>query len=259
MAGCWMSGSPATGSQPWRRVSRRGRPTDAAGRLVLPGLVESHIHLDKACILDRVPAGAGDVQAAIRAVGAAKRDFTVEDIVRRGGEVLRRVVGHGTMRVRAQTEVDPRIGLRGFDSVRALREAWRWALDLEVCVFAQEGLTDSPETEALLRAALRCGATVIGGAPYADRDPIGQLERVFALADEFDVDIDLHLDMGEDASGMLAETVCRLTGERRRGVGSPSVMSRRWRSCRQPKPCAWRGGWRMRGSRSSPCRRRTFI
>jgi cytosine/creatinine deaminase len=59
--------------------------TDAAernvgGRLVVPGFVESHIHLDKSCILDRCRAEPATLQEAIREVAAAKRAFTVDDI-----------------------------------------------------------------------------------------------------------------------------------------------------------------------------------
>ena len=37
---------------------------------------------------------------------------------------------------------------------------------------------------------------MIGGAPRYDTDPAGQIERIFELAREFDVDIDIHLDVG---------------------------------------------------------------
>ena len=39
------------------------------------------------------------------------------------------------------------------------------------------------------------GARAVGGAPYTDADPHGQIDRVFAMARDFDVDVDFHLDL----------------------------------------------------------------
>ena len=75
----------------------------------------------------------------------------------------------------------------------------------------QEGLTNNPGTENLLVEGLRRGTRVIGAAPYCDPDPRGQIDRIFALARDWDVD--MHLDMGETPDGMQAEYVCRKTEE----------------------------------------------
>jgi hypothetical protein len=46
------------------------------GRLVLASFVETHIHLDKSCILDRCRSEQGTLKEAISEVAAAKRAFT---------------------------------------------------------------------------------------------------------------------------------------------------------------------------------------
>jgi cytosine deaminase len=187
--------------------------TDAAGRLVVGGLVETHIHLDKTCILDRCRASEGSVAEAVRLTAAAKRHFTPEDVYARGRRTLERCICHGTMRMRTHVELDPGIGLRGFEAVQALARDYAWAIDLQICVFPQEGLTDNPGTEALLIEGLRRGAQVIGAAPYCDRDPRGQIDRIFTIARDHDVDVDMHLDMGDTPEGMQVEYVCRKTDE----------------------------------------------
>ena len=161
------------------------------GKLVLPGFVDTHIHLDKACLLGRCGHDHGSVNEAIRAVAAMKRDFTVEDVYSRGARVLERAIVHGTTRMRTHVEIDPRIGLRGFQAIKALKRDYAWAIDLSICVFPQEGLTNDPGTEELLVAALRDGGDLIGGCPYMDTDPTAQLEKLFDLAQAFDVDVDL--------------------------------------------------------------------
>jgi len=195
---------------------------DLEGRLVLPGFVDTHIHLDKACLLGRCGHDHGSLGDAIRAVSAMKRDFTVEDVYARGARVLERAIVHGTTRMRTHVEIDPRIGLRSFEAIKALKRDYAWALDLSLCVFPQEGLTNDPGSEELLIEAMRNGGDLIGGCPYTDTDPNAQLERIFDLAQEFDVDVDLHLDFDLDPSWSHLDAVCRQT-ERRHYQGRVAV------------------------------------
>ena len=192
------------------------------GRLVLPGFVDTHIHLDKACLLGRCGHDHGSVSDAIAAVAAMKRDFTVEDVYARGARVIERAIVHGTTRMRTHVEIDPRIGLRGFEAIKALKRDYAWALDLSLCVFPQEGLTNDPGTEELLVEALRDGGEAIGGCPYMDTDPNAQLEKLFDLAQAFDVDVDLHLDFDLDPSWWHLDEVCRQT-ERRNYQGRVAI------------------------------------
>ena len=201
----------------------------AGGCLLIPGLVETHLHLDKTCILDRCTASEGSVAEAVRLTSAAKRGFTSDDVYARGRRTLERCIGWGTTRIRTHVEVDPGIGLRGFEGVQQLARDYAWAVDMELCVFPQEGLTDNPGTEELLVEGLRRGARVIGAAPYCDRDPRGQIDRIFAIAREWDVDVDMHLDMGDTPDGMRVEYVCQKTEEMgwggRVAVGHVTQMS----------------------------------
>src|SRR5215468_681933 len=202
---------------------------DAAGRLMLAGFVDTHIHLDKACLLGRCAHDHESVSEAIRAVAAMKRDFTVEDIHARGRKVIERAVSNGTTRMRTHVEIDPRIGLRGFEAIKALKRDYAWALDLSICAFPQEGLTNDPGAEELLVAALRDGADLIGGCPYMDTDPNAQIEKLFDLAQQFDVDVDLHLDFDLDPSWWHLDDVCRQTERRnyqgRVAIGHASKLS----------------------------------
>lgn len=202
---------------------------DAAGRYVSPGFVETHVHLDKSCIVDRVQNREGTLAEAIREVAKAKAAFTVDDVHGRASRTLERAIVQGTTRMRTHVEVDPGIGLRGFDAVRALVDEYAWAIDLEICVFPQEGLTNNPGTEALMVETLRRGARVVGAAPYVDTDPHAQIDRVFAIARDFDVPIDMHLDFTLDVSKMDVEYVCAKTREHRYGgrvaIGHASTLS----------------------------------
>jgi len=205
------------------------REIDASGCPVVSGMIETHIHLDKTCILDRCRIEEGTVAEAVRQTASAKRDFTVEDIYARGRKTLERCISHGTMRMRTHVELDPGIGMIGFEAIEQLARDYAWALDVELCVFPQEGLTNNPGTEELLIEGLRRGARTIGAVPYFDTDPQTQIDRLFAIARDFDAEIDMHLDLAETTDGMQIEYVCRKTEESgwggRVAVGHVTQMS----------------------------------
>jgi cytosine/creatinine deaminase len=194
-----------------------GPSIDLAGRLVAPKLVETHIHLDKTCIMDRCTAEQGTVAEAVAQTAAAKRAFTEEDIYARATRTLEKCIAHGTMLMRTHVEIDPGIGLKGFHAIQQLARDYAWAIDIEICAFPQEGLINNPGTDVLLAECLKNGARAIGAVPYTDSDPRGQIDRIFALAREFDVDIDMHLDLGDTPDGMQIEYVCDCT--ERQGYG----------------------------------------
>ena len=162
---------------------------DLQGKLLLPGLVETHIHLDKACIMQRCQLSEGTLAEAIAQTRSAKADFTEADVYQRGAQVLEKAITQGTTHMRTHVEIDPQIGLTGFNAVRRLQADYAWAISLETCVFPQEGLLNNPGTEALLCEALEMGAEVLGGCPYTDADPGAQIRRLFELAVEFDLSL----------------------------------------------------------------------
>lgn len=190
---------------------------DLEGRLVSPGLVETHIHLDKSRIVDRCAPAAGRARDHMQRVAAVKPGFTVEDVYARAAETLEQCILNGTMHVRTHVEVDPNVGLCGFEALQQLAIDYRWAVDLELCAFAQEGWTNVPEADRNVVAALERGAAVVGGAPGYDPDRAGQIRRIFELAREYDRDVDVHLDVGPSAEEMDVNLVCELT--ERHGYG----------------------------------------
>lgn len=189
-----------------------GREEEAIdGRLVLPGFVDTHVHLDKSCLLCRCGNAGGGLKGAIAAVARLKQDYTVEDVYARGARTIEMAISKGTMHMRTHVEVDPRAGLRSFEAMKQLRQDYAFALDLSICVFPQEGMLNDPGTEELLEQALVEGADLLGGCPYTDSDPSGQMERLFAMATRHDVDLDFHVDFDLDPSWTHLEEICERT------------------------------------------------
>jgi cytosine deaminase len=203
------------------RIAAAGREElDLGGRLLTPGLVESHIHLDKSRIIERCGPEAGRNAAnAVRRVQEAKRGFTVEDIYARARTTLEAAILQGTTRMRTHVEVDPSGGLTGLEAIQALAKDYRWSIDLEICVFLQEGMTGVAGAESLLIQAIERGdyITAVGGAPGYDVDHMKQIARVFELARAHDLDVDLHLDFGNTPDAMDIHGVAELAERHRYG------------------------------------------
>ncbi len=210
-------------------LSAEGEAIDLHGQLVTSPFVETHIHLDKSNILDRCQAQKGDLEEAIGEVAKAKRGFTPEDVYARAKRTLDRCIAHGTMHMRTHLEVDPGIGLRSLEGILPLVDEYKWAIDIQICIFPQEGLLNNPGTDELMVEALKRGGKVVGAAPYTDSSPHGQIDRVFEMAREFDLDIDMHLDFASTPDDMDLIYVCEQTEKFKRGgrvaIGHVTKMS----------------------------------
>jgi cytosine/creatinine deaminase len=187
---------------------------DAQGNLLIPGLVDGHIHLDKALILDRYPALDGTFTEAMRETLKLKQSFTVEDIQNRASRVIEQSIAFGTTAMRTHVEVDPIIGFNAIEALSPLREAYAWGMTLQLAIFAQEGITNHDGLVDKLRHALEMGGDAIGSAPYVDPDPKRNIEIVFDLAQEFDCNVDFHLDFLENDEPLLLPLVIEETIKR---------------------------------------------
>ena len=189
-----------------------GPTLDARGKLVSPGLIESHFHLDKAMIVDRVPEQPNRmIRDHMERTASVKHTFTAEDIYDRARRTLERCLLHGVTHMRTQVEVDPNVGLLGFEAISQLKKDYAWAIDIQPCVFLQEGWSGVAGADANLVSCLKRGAPVVGGAPRYDSDGPAQISRVFELAREYDVDIDFHLDGGFEVWQLDYPQVCDTT------------------------------------------------
>lgn len=190
-------------------------PTISAhGSLVIPGLVDPHLHLDKALLLEQHPAQKGNFQEALEETFDLKRNFTIKDIQTRAKRVLESEIAFGTTAIRSHVEVDPVLKLTSMEALLPLKEEYAWGLTLQLAVFAQEGITNQPGTEAMLREAMKMGGDIIGSAPYTDTDPEQNIRIVFDIAQEFDCDVDFHLDFLDDNAPLLLPVVARETIQR---------------------------------------------
>ena len=141
------------------------RVTELNGRLVLPGLVDAHQHLDKSRTVSRVPNPRGDLEGAVTAFRAYAATMTHDDIMQRAERTVAASSAHGTVALRSHANIDPETGCRGIAALVELRERWRTRIRLQVVAFLSGSAPDSPHAGQWLAEALALGADVIGGTP----------------------------------------------------------------------------------------------
>ena len=194
---------------------------DARGRLLSPGFVDPHVHVDKALTADRVAdaAAAVDLATAIRTVRGLKAAFTEPDVAARAERALRMGLIHGTTSARTNCEADPFVGLRAVTGVAEAARQMAGRVDLQIIAFPQEGWFDTPGSieggsAPFIEQALAAGAQVVGGNVNRrvwPSDPKRQVDASFALAARFDRDIDYHLDNWDSADVFTLPYVAQKT------------------------------------------------
>ncbi|MCR6484085.1 amidohydrolase family protein [Amycolatopsis sp. OK19-0408] len=169
---------------------------DGRGRLLFPAFSDVHVHLDSTRIgLPFRPHTGGPGVVAMMENDRANWRSAEVPLVTRVADTLSRMIAHGTTRVRSYAQVDLDCGLEKLEAVLAAREKFSAQAEVQVMAFAQAGILREPGTYDVLDAAMRSGATVIGGIDPCtlDRDPKGHLDAVFALAEKHQAEIDIHL------------------------------------------------------------------
>jgi cytosine deaminase len=187
---------------------------DAAGGLVTPALVESHLHLD-AVLTEGQPRHnvSGSLFEGIEIWGERVPSLTAADITRRADTALRWLLAHGVTRLRAHVDVcDP--SLTAVRALLAMREAWRETIDIQLVAFPQQGIYSFPDGEKLMVEALELGVDVVGGIPhyewtreYGERD----VKTALALAARYGRRADLHCDETDDEQSRFLEVLAAET------------------------------------------------
>jgi len=192
---------------------------DALGRLVSPGFVDPHVHVDKTLTAERVSdaVAAVDLAAAIRAVRQLKAAFTVEDVAERARRALEMGLAHGTTTARTNCEADPFVGMHAVHGVQAAARQLAGRVDLQIIAFPQEGWFATPDSieggaAPFIEQALAAGVRIVGGNVNRrvwPSDPERQVDASFALAARYDCDIDYHLDNWDSADVFTLPYVAR--------------------------------------------------
>ncbi|PLR30374.1 cytosine deaminase [Chimaeribacter californicus] len=199
---------------------------DAAGQLVIPPLVEPHIHLDAALTAGE-PAWnmSGTLFEGIARWAERKATLSHQDVKRRAHATLDLLRDHGIQHVRTHVDVtDP-----SFTALKALlevRDEARDRVDLQIVAFPQEGIESFPDGRKLMETAMAMGADVVGGIPHYEHtreQGVSSLGFLMDLAERHDALVDVHCDETDDAQSRFLEVLAEQT--RARGMGDRVTAS----------------------------------
>jgi cytosine deaminase len=182
------------------------------GKLVTPGLVDVHQHLDKSRtrhLVDNPNATLEGASAGYRALAATA---TRDQIAARAERTLENCLARGTVAIRSHTNIESETELRGIEAMIAVRERWQDRLTLQVVAHLTG---DAPRRLAACRqwldGAIAAGVDVIGGVPqYAD-DPFSFLDLIFEFAERSGLPVDLHVDEHLDGQHILLDAIIART------------------------------------------------
>jgi cytosine/creatinine deaminase len=193
----------------------KGKGIDAGGRLVTPGFVNIHTHLDKADLLSRMrPDQFGrSLEENRELLKSFKRGYTVPEIRERASRVIREFVQAGVTAVRTQVDVDPTGGMRPLEAINSLRG--EVPVDLQVCAFPQQGVIDE-SSRANVEAALDAGADLLGGLPLVEKTREEQelhIDVLFELARKYGVGLEVQVDESNNPQDFMLPVLAEKTIE----------------------------------------------
>lgn len=179
---------------------------DLKKKIILPNFVDIHTHLDKGHIWERSPNKTGTFDDALATVQGDHVRWQPEDLYRRMSFGLQTSYAHGTRAIRTHLDSFGGMGAVSFEVFAALRDEWADRITLEaVCLVGIDYfLTD--EGIQLADLVAETGA-ILGGVVYLDPQMDEQLDRIFALAKERNLNLDLHTDETDDPASNGLERI----------------------------------------------------
>jgi cytosine deaminase len=199
---------------------------DIGGNLVLPGLVDGHMHLDKTLAgLPWMGHAAGPTRMSRIETDKKILPYLPLSTEERAGNLIRECVARGTTHLRTHVDIDLESGTSKLEGVLAARERHRDQVTMQIVAFPQSGVMRCPGVLELLDQAVRNGADLVGGIDplEIDRDPKGQLDGIFAVAARHGVGLDIHLHEPGEMGLFNVHEICART--KALGLGGKVTIS----------------------------------
>lgn len=182
---------------------------DLQRRMVWPCFVDMHTHLDKGHIWGRSPNLSGRFEDALETVQLDREtNWSVEDVYRRMEFGVRCSYAHGTIAIRTHIDTIKDQAKISLEAFKALRQTWGDRMLLQAVSLVPIDVFMTPEGEALADLIADAGG-ILGGLPVMGPELDAQLDRVFALAKERQLNLDFHTDESGDASAITLRHVAQ--------------------------------------------------
>ena len=137
------------------RPAPRDSVADLAGYVLLPGLAEPHVHLDKVFTASRAEPVTPDLAGAIAAWYDLRGELSEADFTARARRAAAGYLASGTTAIRAHIDVSPVLGTIPVAAVRTVGDELAGMIDVEIVASAACPVTGRPAGKTSPRCATR--------------------------------------------------------------------------------------------------------
>ncbi|NEP02732.1 MAG: cytosine deaminase [Symploca sp. SIO2E9] len=161
---------------------------------VWPCFVDMHTHLDKGHIWERTPNPDGTFESALELSKADRKKYwQAEDVYRRMEFGIKCSYAHGTKVIRTHIDCFGEQAAISLEVFQALQRKWQDKLILQAVSLVSLDYYQTSQGVALADKIAQIGG-ILGGVVYMNSELGNQLDTVFSLAAEYNLDLDFHAD-----------------------------------------------------------------
>lgn len=182
---------------------------DLQQQIVLPCLIDVHTHLDKGHIWERSPNRNGTFALALsQGNGDREKYWQPEDVYRRLEFGLKCSYAHGTQAIRTHIDSSGKQADISLEVFQSLQSTWQDKITLQAVSLVSLDYYQTPEGIALADKIAEIGGT-LGGVGWENPDLATQLDNIFTLAKERNLDLDFHADENGDRHSLCLQKIAQ--------------------------------------------------
>ena len=179
-------------------------------KIILPCFIDLHTHIDKGHIWERSPNLDGTFNTALKtALDDGQKYWQTEDVYRRMEFSLKSAYAYGTKAIRTHIDSFGQQADISWQVLQDLQQKWQEKITLQGVSLVSS--LDYYQTDAGVTLAdkIKEVGGILGGAVYTNPDLDQQLDTIFRLATERNLDLDLHADENGDRNSICLQKIAQ--------------------------------------------------
>lgn len=177
--------------------------------ILFPGFVDIHTHLDKGHIWERSPNLDGTFDNALAIARNDYKNWHCEDLYRRMEFGIKCSYAQGTTAIRTHLDCFGKQAEISLEVFKALQKDWSDRIILQAVSLVSLDYYQTSEGVALADLIADVGG-ILGGVAYMNPDLDSQLNTVFSLAKERELNLDFHADENGDLNSICLQKIATI-------------------------------------------------